>query len=289
MAESVNVLVVGKDQVDQMAIRPQRAHDELERRVRERTAELERANQELRRRNAELDEFAYVASHDLQEPLRKLSAFSDLLARDLGPELPEQARRDLEFIKDAARRMQVLVQDLLALSRAGKNAMKRERVRLDACADRAMEMLSARVEEASAEITRDELPEVVGDPTMLTQLYQNLVGNSLKFVDPHRRPVIQLTAERVRGEWVLGVKDNGIGIKPEYAQQVFAPFKRLHGRDEYEGTGIGLAICRKTVERHGGRIWVESEPGRGAHFRFTLGDTMETESCEGITIRPTGS
>ena len=253
------------------------ALDGLERR----TAELERANEELRRRNAELDEFTYVASHDLQEPLRKLVAFSNVLPCDGGPDLPEKAREDLAFIVDAAQRMEGLIQDLLALSRTGKSAMKRERVSLSACVDRALEALAAHIEETGAEISRDELPDAVGDALMLTQLYQNLIGNALKFSARVRRPMVHLTAEQDDGQWILGVQDNGIGIKPEYAEQIFAPFKRLHGRDEYAGTGIGLAICRKTVERHGGRIWVESEPDRGAHFKFTLSGVMEAKRCQG--------
>lgn len=257
-----------------------RAHGELERCVRQRTAELEYANQELRRRNAELDEFTYVASHDLQEPLRKLIAFSSLLPRDSGHDLPEKARTDLEFIADAAQRMQSLIQDLLTLSRTGKSAMKHERVSLSACVDRALEALAAPIEETGAEISRDELPDAVGDASMLTQLYQNLIGNALKFSARVRRPMVHLTAEQDNGQWILGVQDNGIGIEPEHTEQIFAPFKRLHGRDEYVGTGIGLAICRKAVERHGGRIWVESEPDRGAHFKFTLSAVMEAKRCQ---------
>lgn len=257
----------------------QRAHSELERRVAQRTDELRRANDELIRRNAELDEFTYVASHDLQEPLRKLVAFSELLPRDLGHELPTAAEHDLRYITEAARRMRSLVQALLELSRAGKDAMKRERVALDDCVDRACKALASRIEETGARIASDELPTIVGDSMMLTQLYQNLIGNALKFVEPGRRPNVRLTAERTEDHWVLGVRDDGIGIKPEYAAQIFAPFKRLHGRDEYEGAGIGLSICRKTVERHGGRIWVESEPKRGAHFKFALSAALEAEPC----------
>lgn len=252
-----------------------RANDELEQRVKQRTEELEHANQELRRRNAELDEFTYIASHDLQEPLRKLMAFSDLLARDVGHELPAQAQKDLDFITGAAQRMQALVQALLALSRAGKEAMKPERVSLDACADKAIKALAVRIEETGAEIVRDELPTVPGDATMLTQLYQNLIGNALKFTTPDRRPRVRLTAAQRDGGWELGVLDNGIGMKPEYAEQIFAPFKRLHGRDEYEGAGIGLAVCRKAVERHRGKIWAESQPGQGSHFKFTINHDVE--------------
>ncbi|MBI1785607.1 PAS domain S-box protein, partial [Candidatus Sumerlaeota bacterium] len=238
----------------------------------EKTRQLERANQDLVRKNAELDEFTYIASHDLQEPLRKLTAFTDFLKKDIGENLPPRAEKDLGFIVDAATRMQTLVQDLLQLSRAGKAAMKREKILLNECAQHALEAVAMRIETSKAMIKQDDLPEVWGDRTMLTQLYQNLVGNALKFIAPGDTPEITLTCERVDDQIVLGVKDNGIGIKPEYAEQIFAPFKRLHGRDKYEGSGIGLSICRKCVERHGGTIWVESEPGKGAHFRFTLGE-----------------
>ena len=235
----------------------------------DRTVQLERLNRELVALNAELADFTHMASHDLQEPLRTLTAFSDVLRKDLGLSLPERAAQDLGFITDAAKRMQTLIRDLLALSRAGRVPKKREKVSLDECADRALEALAVRVKETGAQVTRDRLPEVWGDSTLLTQLYQNLIGNALKF-SGDQPPIIQLTFEERDGDQIFGVKDNGIGIDPKYAQQIFQPFRRLHGRAEYEGSGIGLAICRKIVERHGGKIWVESEPGKGAHFRFTI-------------------
>jgi light-regulated signal transduction histidine kinase (bacteriophytochrome) len=240
--------------------------------------QLKQANKELESKNAELDQFTYVASHDLQEPLRKVTAFSGMLRQDLGRDLPERAEKDLGFIVDAAKRMQKLVQDLLALSRSGRVDMQVESISLDRCADRAIDSLSMRIQESQAEIVRDELPQVRGDRTMLTQLYQNLLSNALKFTGPERA-YIHLTAERADGQLILGVKDNGIGIESKHAGQIFAPFKRLHGRGKYEGTGIGLAICCKTVERHGGKIWVESTPGNGAHFKFTL-DEVSTEPEE---------
>ncbi len=238
-----------------------------------RRVQLERSLEDLRLRNAELDEFTYVASHDLQEPLRKLTSFCGLLERDIGDNVPERARKDMNFITDAAERMQRLVQDLLALSRAGRSAMKRERISLGDCADRAIEALSGRIEETDAWITCDPLPKIWGDPTMITQLYQNLIGNALKFIPDDRRPEVHLTVAEVDGRTVFGVRDNGIGIKPEYMDQVFVPFKRLHGRTEYAGTGIGLSICRKTIERHQGSLWGESQLGKGSHFKFTIGNT----------------
>ena len=240
---------------------------------------LSDANEALAHKNTELDEFTYVASHDIQEPLRKLISFSELLRMDLGGDLTEAVAKDLSYIADAARRMQTLVQDLLRLSRAGRTELKRERVSLNECVSRALTALAARVEQTGAEVICDELPDIDGDMTLLTQLFQNLIGNALKFIPAGRSPVVQITAERGDGMLTLGVRDNGIGLAPEYAEQIFTPFKRLHGRTEYEGSGIGLAICRKAVERHGGRIWVESEPGAGAHFRFTLATSEETQEC----------
>lgn len=235
----------------------------------DRTLQLERINRELAALNAQLDDFTHMASHDLQEPLRTLIAFSGLLRKDLGDSLPERAGQDLGFIADAAKRMQALIQDLLALSRAGRAAQKRENVSLRECADLALENLTMRVKETGAQVIYDKLPRVWGDATLLTQLYQNLIGNTLKF-SGDQRPIIQLTFEEREGAQVFGVKDTGIGIEPKYAREIFKPFRRLHGRDEYEGSGVGLAICGKIVKRHGGEIWVESKPGKGAHFRFTL-------------------
>lgn len=224
---------------------------------------------ELARVNAELDEFTYVASHDLQEPVRKLVAFSDLLRKDLGDDMPPRAAQDLTFITDAALRMQRLVTDLLALSRTGNVAMVHEHVALDDAVDVALEALELRIAESAAIVIRPGLPRVWGDPTLLAQLYQNLIGNALKFVDGCQAEIV-LTAERVGDEWVFGVRDNGIGIDTPYAEQIFLPFKRLHGQGQFEGSGVGLAICRKVVERHRGRIWVESELQCGSWFKFTL-------------------
>ena len=197
-------------------------------------------------------------------------SFSDLLKIDLGGDLPERAAQDLRFINDAAKRMETLVQDLLRLSRSGRSELTFEKISLAECVDQALEMLSMAIEDSGAQINRVELPDVVADRTMMTQLYQNLIGNALKYISPDRLPEIQITVESSDGGLVLGVSDNGIGMESQYLEQIFAPFKRLHGREQYPGTGIGLAICRKTVERHGGRIWVESVPGKGSEFKFTL-------------------
>ena len=248
-----------------------------ERLLRQRTRELrqerealERANERLASKNRELDEFVYQVSHDLQEPLRKIRSFSDLLRLDLGEDLPEDAATDLEFLCDASTRMSRLVSDLLELSKAGNAAMRWEPLSVRGLAEDALVNLSARVEDVGAEIRFDGLPEAHGDPRLLTQLFQNLLGNALKFVDADT-PRVTLTHARIDGEDVFGVQDNGIGIDAAHARSIFTPFKRLHSRTEFEGTGIGLSICHKVVQRHGGRIWVESEKGAGAHFRFTLG------------------
>jgi len=256
-----------------------KAHDKLEERVRERTAELKVLNKKLMRKVEELDEFTYIASHDLHEPLRKITAFSDLLRQDIGTDLPPDARTDLNYILDAGKRMQMLIDHLLILSRTGRKAINREMISLADCAKDAIEALEIKISEKNVKIESDDLPVVYGDKTVLTQLYQNLIGNAIKF-NTDLLPVVKLTAENVEGRLILGVWDNGIGIKPEFAQKIFAPFQRLHGRDQFEGTGIGLAICRKAVERHGGEIWVESEPRKGAHFRFTIGEKTKNNTKE---------
>lgn len=235
-------------------------------------AELERANESLRHRNRELDEFAHLASHDLKEPLRAILTFSQLLDQDLGGRLPGDARRDLEFITNSAGRMQRLINDLLALSRAGRVDMRQSAVPLRRCVDTALETLAVRIAETGAVIVIGELPEITGDATMITQLYQNLAGNALKFIAPGRPPRVRITAEQRDGGWLFSVEDNGLGIKPEYLEKIFQPFRRLHAGPEHEGTGIGLAICRKVVERHGGRIWADSHPGEGSTFHFTIGE-----------------
>lgn len=248
------------------------ARKQAERELERYAAELERANESLRHHNRELDEFAHLASHDLKEPLRAILTFSQLLVEDMGGRLPEDARRDIEFISNSATRMQRLINDLLALSRAGRADMQRGSVPLRQCVNSALEALAGRIGETRAAISIGPLPEVTGDATMLTQLYQNLVGNALKFSVPGRPPAVSINAERTDGAWVFGVQDDGLGIKPEYLEKIFQPFRRLHAAPEQEGAGIGLAICRKVVERHGGRIWADSHLGEGSVFRFTLGE-----------------
>ena len=223
----------------------------------------------LRETVKELDAFVYIASHDLQEPLRTITGFCDILREDLG-ELPEQAEQSMGFIVNAASRMRTLILSLLELSRAGRRPRIRRTISLERAADQALDALHGALKDAKATVDRDPLPTVKGDGVLLAQLYQNLIGNALKF-KTDAAPHIRLTVEQGGDGCVLGVKDNGIGIDPRRAEVIFEPFRRLHGVGAYEGSGIGLSICRKVVERHGGRIWVDSAPGEGAHFRFTLG------------------
>ncbi|WP_372459355.1 sensor histidine kinase [Streptomyces huiliensis] len=240
--------------------------------------QLDEQAAELRRSNAELEQFAYVASHDLQEPLRKVASFCQLLQRRYGDGLDERAHQYIAFAVDGANRMQVLINDLLAFSRVGRVHNDHDTVDLDAVLETTLDALSVPVEESGAEVTHDPLPTVVGDRTQLGMLWQNLVSNAVKFRAPDRRPAIHVSAERDGDVWRFAVTDNGIGIGPEYAEKVFALFQRLHTREAYPGTGIGLAMCRKIVEFHGGTIAVDPEREGGARIVFTLPATGPDDS-----------
>ncbi|WP_431961406.1 sensor histidine kinase [Actinacidiphila sp. bgisy160] len=225
---------------------------------------------ELRRSNAELEQFAYVASHDLQEPLRKVSSFTQLLQRRYGDQLDERADQYIAFAVDGANRMQTLINDLLAFSRVGRVHNQQSTVDLERIADATEEALSVALEESGAEITRDPLPTVVGDATQLGMLWQNLISNAVKFRRPERAPRIHVAARRDGDLWRFSVTDNGIGIDPEFAEKVFVIFQRLHTKDAYPGNGIGLAMCKKIVEFHGGAIAIDPEYGPGTRMTFTL-------------------
>jgi len=242
--------------------------------VEEAKEEFRLLGEELERSNADLQQFAYVASHDLSEPLRKVTNFCQLLERQYGPQLDNRAREYIDFAVDGAKRMQNLINDLLELSRVGRTTDEFAPVDTGAALDQALSTLSDRIAESGATVDRlSELPTVLGDRTLLTSLLENLVGNAVKYHRDDVAPVVEISAEHdPAGElWRFTVSDNGIGIDPQYAERIFAVFQRLHLRDQYGGTGIGLALARKIVEFHGGEIWldtVQSPPG--ATLRFTL-------------------
>ncbi|PZG13284.1 sensor histidine kinase [Nonomuraea aridisoli] len=264
---------VAKD-VDLMRLRIVEALGESHRQqvlLREQAADLDAQAAELRRSNAELEQFAYVASHDLQEPLRKVATFCQLLEKRYGEVLDERGIQYIRFAVDGATRMQVLINDLLSFSRVGRVYDDRRPVDLGETLDKVTDDLSAAVEESGAHIERPaELPSVVGDPTMLGLLWQNLISNAIKFRDPGRAPVIRIGCEPAEEGWLFSVEDNGIGIEAEFADKVFVIFQRLHSREAYSGTGIGLAMCKKIVENHGGRIWLDTAYDGGARLCFTL-------------------
>ena len=232
--------------------------------------ERERLIPELQRSNKELQQFAYIASHDLQEPLRTISSYVDLLAMKYKGKLDQNADKYISFAVEGANRMSELINDLLAFSRVATQAGSFNRVQVGEVLERALGNLRRTIKESGAAITMDAMPEAKGDYSQFVQLFQNLVGNAVKFRKRDMQLRIHISAERKGSEWVFGVHDNGIGIEPRFSERIFVIFQRLHTREEYPGTGVGLSICRRIVERHGGRIWVESKPGEGSSFYFTL-------------------
>ncbi|KAM3094904.1 ATP-binding protein [Phormidesmis sp. 146-12] len=231
-----------------------------------------RQREELARSNAELERFAYVASHDLQEPLRMVTSYLQLLEQLYADKLDAEANEFIHFAVDGATRMRSLIQDLLSYSRVNTREQVFESVDCSVLLGRAIANLQMAIEESGATITGEPLPEIKGDASQLTQLFQNLVSNAIKFRDRTRPLEIQIHATRQEREWVFEVRDNGIGIESQYRDRIFLLFQRLHHRADYPGTGIGLAVCKKIVERHGGRLWVESQPGQGSSFYFTIAD-----------------
>ncbi|WP_188192526.1 ATP-binding protein [Nonomuraea sp. SYSU D8015] len=226
--------------------------------------------EELRRSNGELEQFAYVASHDLQEPLRKVASFTQMLEQRYGPQLDERAKQYIHYAVDGAKRMQLLINDLLDFSRVGRVTGERTVTDSGEALNQALENLSAVIEDTGATVTRDDMPKVKGNRLQLTQLFQNLIENAVKFRS-EEPPRIHIGVKRSGAMWEFSCSDNGIGVEAKYADRIFLIFQRLHARDVYPGTGIGLALCRKIVEYHGGQLWLDgSAEGQGATFRWTL-------------------
>jgi signal transduction histidine kinase len=230
--------------------------------------DLARKVDELARSNADLEQFAYVASHDLQEPLRMVVAYTQLLSERYRGKFDENADKFLGYASEGAMRMQVLIQDLLAFSRVGRNGASGT-VDCNGVVDEVLQTLASAIQESGAVVTRADLPAVWADRTQVAQVFQNLIGNALKFRGKEP-PVISVQVEKADQQWLFDITDNGIGIAPESAENVFVIFQRLHTRTDYPGNGIGLAICKKIVERYGGRIWIEPRAGSGTTFKFTL-------------------
>ena len=278
---SVALLYWGHHLIEQYAAARDRAEAEvwelnahLEARVRERTAELERANERLSRSNRDLTQFASVASHDLQEPLRTIGSYAGLLGRRYQGKLDEKADRYIEHLVSGAKRMQTLVQDLLAYSRVGTQPIRFEAVNFEDVLRDVLESMRVSLVECRARITHDPLPTLQGDIGRLGQVLQNLIGNALKFAKPEHPPSIHISAWRLGQDWIFSVRDNGIGFDAQYAERIFLVFQRLHQVGTYAGTGIGLAVCKRIIEAHGGRIWAESEVGVGSVFSFTVPATQ---------------
>ena len=277
---------LGRDQgeIGQLA----RAFDEMSETLEQReaararaTTELQQAVAELERSNRDLEQFAYVASHDLQEPLRMVSNYTQLLARRYQGKLDKDADEFIGYAVDGATRMQTLINDLLAFSRVGTKGSEFKATDCESVLERTLGYLQASIDENGAQVTHDPLPAVMADAGQLGQVLQNLIGNAIKFRG-QEPPRIHVSARRDGDGWTFSVRDNGIGVGPEYHDRIFVIFQRLHGRDEYQGTGIGLAICKKIVERHGGRIWLDSQPGKGTTFYFTLGALPERARQAGV-------
>jgi len=260
-----------KDHLARLPACVRRAVWESQLREESKQAQAELANKvdELARSNRDLEQFAYVASHDLQEPLRMIATYTQLLAEKYRGRLDENADKYIGYAVEGALRMQALIEDVLAFSRVGRNGRDHVRTESSAALDQALQMLSVAARESALTVKADPLPPVWADHSQLVQLFQNLIGNAIKFRGANPLQV-KVSATRQGAEWIFAVDDNGIGIAAEHSEFIFNIFQRLHTRAEYSGNGVGLAICKKIVEQHGGRIWVESAPGQGSSFKFTL-------------------
>jgi len=231
--------------------------------------DLAKKADELARSNADLEQFAYVASHDLQEPLRMVASYTQLLSERYRGKLDENADKFIGYASEGALRMQVLIQDLLAFSRVGRANATCTNVDCKSLMEEVRKSLASAIQESGAVITETNLPSVWTDRTQMSQVLQNLIGNAIKFRGK-KLPIISIRAEKTGEHWLFSVTDNGIGISSEFAENIFVVFQRLHARTEYPGNGIGLAICKKIIERGGGKIWVESQAGSGSTFKFTI-------------------
>lgn len=253
-------------------------------------AQLDEQAAELRRSNTELEQFAYVASHDLQEPLRKVASFCQLLEKRYGDQLDERGIEYIGFAVDGAKRMQALINDLLTFSRVGRLGTTETEVQLDATLDAGLANLATAIEETEAQIVRPEqpLPQIIGDPMLLTMLWQNLIGNAIKFRHKDRRPRVVIECAPGTGthdgEWLLSVSDNGIGIPEEFSDKVFVIFQRLHGRDVYAGTGVGLALVKKIIEHHGGTVRIDTSYTDGTRFEFTLPGPRPVDEADSVAL-----
>jgi PAS domain S-box-containing protein len=239
--------------------------------------------EELARTNVDLEEFAYVASHDLQEPLRMVSLYTQFLAKRYQGRLDAEADEFIGYVVEGAKRMHQLINDLLAFARLGSQGQNFKLTDCEAVLEQAQSNLQIALKESGAKLTHDPLPKLMADPSQLSQLFQNLLDNAVKFRS--EKPLqVHVSARREQEDWLFSVCDNGIGIDPQYTERIFALFRRLHGDGHYPGTGIGLAICKRIVERHGGRIWVKSQLGQGATFYFTLSTALR-ENPSSVVIR----
>ncbi len=241
----------------------------LEQRVAERSALAEERARELARSNAELQQFVHVSSHDLREPLRMITSFVQLLQRHFDHQLDPTSEEYLQYVVEGARRIQRLIDDLLSYTRLGGRSLSPETVQSGEIVQEALSNLTLSIEESGAQVTCEPLPELEADRTHLVLLFQNLIGNAIKF-NGGKKPKVHIRARAEMDQWLFSVEDNGIGIEPQYFEKIFVVFQRLHAREEYPGTGIGLALCKKIVEQHNGKIWVKSEPGKGSVFYFTI-------------------
>lgn len=251
------------------------AFNQMSQNIQDNELELKRQKEELASSNAELEQFAYVASHDLQEPLRMVASYVQLLAKRYQGKLDQDADDFIYYAVDGSQRMQNLINDLLVFSRVGTKGKELRPVDFEVVLHHVLANLQHAIQESDARVTHDPLPTLMADSTQMVQLLQNLIGNAIKFRDANRVPIIHIGIKQQDKEWLFSVQDNGIGFDPRYRDRIFLIFQRLHNKTKYQGTGIGLSICKKIVERHGGKIWVESEAGHSTTFYFTLPDRGE--------------